>query len=228
MSIVITSKQDFGQADYGWLKACYHFSFANYYHPDRMGFGVLRVVNDDCIAPESGFDTHPHRNMEIITYVKTGAITHTDSQGNKGRTEAGNIQVMSAGSGVYHSEYNHEKIETTLYQIWIEPNQQHVTPCWKTLDVNPLIKDNQFYHVLSGTKQTPLHIYQDADMYMGRIKANNTIKYHVKRSAYILIVSGKVQINEQLAIKGDSVACVDEETLTFKTNEDTEVIVLDV
>ena len=115
-----------GNADFGWLDANYHFSFANYYHKDRMGYPPLCVWNDDTIAPQKGFPKHPHQNMEIITYVRTGAITHEDSMGNKGRTEAGSIQVMSAGSGITHSEYNLEDTPTTLFQIWIEPNIQNV------------------------------------------------------------------------------------------------------
>ena len=110
-----------GSADHGWLKARHHFSFGSHYDPDNMGHGALRVWNDDEIAPNTGFPAHPHANMEIITYVREGAITHQDSLGNKGRTEAGDVQVMSAGSGVRHSEYNLEPTKTKIFQIWIEP-----------------------------------------------------------------------------------------------------------
>ena len=110
-----------GGADHGWLKAKHHFSFARYYDPERLGHGALRVWNDDEIAPNTGFPPHPHADMEIITYVRSGAITHEDSLGNEGRTEAGDVQVMSAGSGVRHAEYNRESVPTTLFQIWIEP-----------------------------------------------------------------------------------------------------------
>jgi redox-sensitive bicupin YhaK (pirin superfamily) len=109
-----------GGADHGWLKAKHHFSFARYHDPKRMGHGALRVWNDDEIAPNTGFPPHPHADMEIITYVRTGAITHEDSLGNQGRTEAGDVQVMSAGSGIRHDEYNRESVPTTLFQIWIE------------------------------------------------------------------------------------------------------------
>jgi redox-sensitive bicupin YhaK (pirin superfamily) len=119
-----------GHADHGWLNARHHFSFASYQNPDRMKFGLLRVINDDIIAANSGFATHPHQNMEIITYVRSGAITHKDSKGNEGRTGAGDIQVMSAGSGIEHSEYNLENEETNLYQIWIIPNKLGVKPRW--------------------------------------------------------------------------------------------------
>ena len=119
-----------GGADHGWLKAKHHFSFASYYDPDNMGHGALRVWNDDEIAPNTGFPAHPHANMEIITYVREGAITHQDSLGNKGRTEAGDVQVMSAGSGIRHSEYNLEPTTTKIFQIWIEPTTEGGQPTW--------------------------------------------------------------------------------------------------
>src|SRR5215813_5076001 len=119
-----------GHADHGWLNARHHFSFANYYEPSRMGWGRIRVWNDDQIGAKSGFPPHPHRDMEIVTYVRTGAITHEDSLGNKGRTAAGDVQVMSAGSGVRHAEFNRESVPTTLFQIWIEPAGQGGTPSW--------------------------------------------------------------------------------------------------
>ena len=122
--------EQLGHANHGWLDARHHFSFANYYNPERMGFGALRVINDDIIKAGAGFDTHPHKDMEIITYVRKGAITHRDSRGNQGRTEAGDVQVMSAGTGIFHSEFNLESEDTNLYQIWIEPNKIGVQPRW--------------------------------------------------------------------------------------------------
>ena len=116
--------EQLGGADHGWLKAKHHFSFANYQNPHRIRFGPMRVINDDIVAPKTGFDPHPHDNMEIITYVRKGAITHKDDMGNEGRTEAGDVQVMSAGTGVVHSEYNLENEETNLYQIWMFPNKK--------------------------------------------------------------------------------------------------------
>uniref|UniRef100_UPI0028121A27 pirin family protein n=1 Tax=Phenylobacterium sp. TaxID=1871053 RepID=UPI0028121A27 len=121
---------DLGGADHGWLKARHHFSFANYYDPKKMGWGPIRVWNDDEIAPQSGFPPHPHADMEIITYVRQGAITHQDSLGNKGRTEAGDVQVMSAGSGIRHAEYNLEGDVTKIFQIWIEPKERGGQPAW--------------------------------------------------------------------------------------------------
>src|SRR6188472_2189523 len=119
-----------GGADHGWLKAKHHFSFARYYDPERLGHGSLRVWNDDEIAPNTGFPSHPHSDMEIITYVRQGAITHEDSLGHKGRTEVGDVQVMSAGSGIRHAEYNRESVPTRIFQIWIEPEKQGGEPSW--------------------------------------------------------------------------------------------------
>jgi len=122
--------QSLGHANHGWLNARHHFSFANYHDPNRTQWGSIRVWNDDEIAPHSGFAPHPHDNMEIITYVRQGAITHKDSLGNEGRTEAGDVQVMSAGTGIRHSEYNHESITTELFQIWVIPDKVGLAPSW--------------------------------------------------------------------------------------------------
>jgi len=121
-----------GHADHGWLKSKHHFSFANYYNPARMGFGKIRVINDDWVEPGTGFPSHPHRNMEIISFIRSGEITHKDSTGNKGITKTGEVQVMSAGTGIVHSEYNRTKDPLTFYQIWIETNKQNVEPRWES------------------------------------------------------------------------------------------------
>ena len=128
--IEVRAFKGLGGADHGWLKAKHHFSFGGYYDPERMGWGSIRVWNDDEIAPHTGFPPHPHANMEIITYVRDGAITHEDSLGNKGRTEAGDVQVMSAGSGIRHAEFNREPETTRMFQIWIEPEREGGTPSW--------------------------------------------------------------------------------------------------
>src|SRR5262249_1330493 len=139
-----------GHADHGWLKARHHFSFANYYDPAREGWGSLLVWNDDEIAPNSGFPPHPHRDMEIITYVRTGAITHKDSMGNTGRTAAGDVQVMSAGAGVRHAEYNLEPETTTLFQIWIAPNRTGGPPSWGAKPFPKGDRTGQFVALASG------------------------------------------------------------------------------
>ena len=139
-----------GGADHGWLKAKHHFSFARYYDPERVGHGALRVWNDDEIAPNTGFPPHPHADMEIITYVRQGAITHEDSLGHKGRTEAGDVQVMSAGSGIRHAEYNREPVPTTLFQIWIEPNKVGGEPSWGAKPFPKADRSGRFVPLASG------------------------------------------------------------------------------
>ena len=131
--ISIFPYSELGNHDYGWLDAHYHFNFGNYYHPDKSGYPQLIVWNDDCIQPRTGFPMHSHRDMEIITYIRQGAITHKDSLGNKGVTKAGEIQIMSAGTGITHSEYNHEDVETLLFQIWIHPNENNIQPRWENV-----------------------------------------------------------------------------------------------
>lgn len=139
-----------GGGDYGWLKTQHHFSFADYYDPQRMGWGGLRVWNDDEIAPNSGFPPHPHANMEIVTYVRQGAITHQDSLGNIGRTEAGDVQVMSAGSGIRHAEYNLESETTKIFQIWIEPARGGGQPTWGSRPFPKADRSGRFVTLASG------------------------------------------------------------------------------
>ena len=141
---------DLGGADHGWLKAKHHFSFARYYDPERFGHGALRVWNDDEIAPNTGFPPHPHADMEIITYVRQGAITHEDSLGHKGRTEAGDVQVMSAGSGIRHAEFNREPVPTTLFQIWIEPEGSGGEPSWGAKPFPKSDRSGRFVPLASG------------------------------------------------------------------------------
>lgn len=195
---------ELGQADHGWLNARHHFSFANYYNPRRMGFGVLRVINDDIIQAGTGFNTHSHQDMEIITFVRSGAITHKDSQGNEGRTEAGDVQVMSAGTGVAHSEFNRESEETTLYQIWIEPNQRGVKPAWKAHEFPKEPTSDKLSLLVAGDGTAPLHIYQDAEIYAGTLKQGAVIDHPIKRQAYLLVSAGEIQIEDQVLAKGDA------------------------
>ena len=136
---------ELGQADHGWLKARHHFSFARYYNPQRMGFGVLRVINDDWIQPGAGFPAHPHQDMEIISYIRSGEITHQDSMGNQGVIATGEVQVMSAGTGVMHSEFNRSREPLTLYQIWIEPNQRGIAPRYDSKPFPRQLQQQQLY-----------------------------------------------------------------------------------
>ncbi len=222
--------QELGSADHGWLNARHHFSFASYRNPKRTGFGNLLVINDDIILGQSGFATHPHDNMEIITYVRKGAITHKDSMGNVGKTSAGDVQVMSAGSGVRHSEYNLEQQETKLYQIWIRPNKFNVEPRWEAKEFPKEAIAEQLSLLVSGDiadkESGALFIYQDAKIYGGKIKQGTTIKQPIKDKAYILASLGSLEINNNKMHEGDGAEIVDENLLTINTVTDAEILVI--
>jgi len=221
-----------GHADHGWLDARHHFSFANYWDPKRLHFGALRVINDDRVAGGRGFGTHPHDNMEIITYVRQGAITHKDSMGNTGRTEAGDVQVMSAGTGVFHSEYNLEKEDTNLYQNWIVPNEENVTPRWEARQFPKEPVKDRLALLVSGQEehkgQGALFIHQDAAIYGGRLKAGTRIEQPVKHQAYILASEGSFTVNGKPLAKGDGMAAEGEKSLTIEATTDAELLVIDV
>jgi len=238
--------QQIGKANHGWLKANHHFSFANYYNPKRMGFGVLRVVNDDWVAAGTGFPAHPHRNMEIITFVRSGAVTHQDNTGNKGVTLAGEVQVMSAGSGITHSEYNLTKEPLTLFQIWIEPNKQNVKPRWgsKLFSENTdTINNTATFHHTDNTKlpllvsgypgeqDNALFINQAARIYGGKIKKGTQFTHSIEHQAYILASSGEFElIDNQRAIlmnKGDGAEVTRQKEITIKALSDAEIIIID-
>lgn len=216
-----------GQADHGWLKARHHFSFGNYHNPKRMSFGTLRVINDDIIQAGRGFAKHPHQNMEIITFVRSGAITHEDSNGNKGRTQAGDVQVMSAGSGIYHSEHNHEKESTTLFQIWIEPNMENVTPSWDSHEF-PTSASEQLQLLVSGDGSAPLHIHQDAFVYAGKLTAGMVIEQPIKHQAYLLVSEGEITLNDTVLQKGDGAEVSNQKLLKLMAIDDAEILLLDV
>src|SRR6187551_2742624 len=170
-----------GSADHGWLKAKHHFSFARYYDPERLRHGSLRVWNDDEIAPNTGFPSHPHSDMEIITYVREGAITHEDSLGHKGRTEAGDVQVMSAGEGLHHSEYNREDKATKIFQIWIEPTSDGGKPSWGAKPFPKGDRSGRFVTLASGidSDKDALPIRADARVLGATVKKGETIEYEL-------------------------------------------------
>ena len=225
------SFQGLGGADHGWLKAKHHFSFANYYDPKRMGWGSLRVWNDDEIAPNSGFPPHPHADMEIITYVREGAITHKDSLGNQGRTEAGDVQVMSAGSGIRHAEYNLEPETTRIFQIWIEPNRRGGDPTW---GAKPFPKDDRagkFVTLASGVDgdEGALPIRTDARVLGATIKAGETAEYPLgaTRHGYLVPAVGAVEVNGVRLDARDGAAITGEDSLRITALEDAEVVLVD-
>ena len=220
-----------GGADHGWLKARHHFSFANYYDPARMGWGSLRVWNDDEIAANSGFPPHPHADMEIITYVRAGAITHQDSLGNKGRTEAGDVQVMSAGTGIRHAEYNLEPGATTLFQIWIEPNARGGPPAWGAKPFPKSDRAGRFITLASGLADDAdaLAIRTDARVLGATLRAGETADYPLdpSRHAYLVPASGAVDVNGVRLDARDGAAITGERSLSVTALEDAEVVLVD-
>lgn len=219
-----------GAAHHGWLDARHHFSFADYRNPDRMGWGAIRVWNDDLIAPNSGFPAHPHKDMEIITYVRTGAITHEDSMGNRGRTEAGDVQVMSAGTGVRHAEYNLEDEETTLFQIWIMPEELNAKPAWGARPFPKGDRSGQFVALASGMgDEGALPIQTPARVLGATLKAGTSTSYTLGqgRVAYMVAAEGKVRVNGELANARDGIAIRDVSDLTIEALEDAELVLVD-
>lgn len=220
-----------GGADHGWLKARHHFSFANYYDPENMGWGPIRVWNDDEIAPNSGFPPHPHADMEIITYVRTGAITHEDSLGNRGRTGAGDVQVMSAGSGIRHAEYNLEPETTTLFQIWIEPTARGGAPSWGARPFPKCDRAGQFVTLASGIAgdDDALPIRTDARVAGATLKAGESAEYALgaTRHAYLVPAVGAIEVNGVRLNARDGAAVKDEEVLRITALEDSEIVLVD-
>lgn len=219
---------DLGGANHGWLTTKHHFSFASYRDPKKMSFGELLVINDDIIAPYTGFDLHPHKDMEIITYVRTGAISHKDNRGNKGRTTAGNVQVMSAGTGISHSEYNHEDEVTTIFQIWIAPRSRGIAPVWDTAEFPDKPVTDRLPLLVSGDRNAPLQINQDAHIYAGRLSTGTKLTHKIEGQAYILISDGKMTIGGTACSKGDGIAISGESKIDIKANGDGEILIIEV
>ena len=220
-----------GHANHGWLNARHHFSFASYHDPARMGWGAIRVWNDDEIAARSGFPPHPHDNMEIITYVREGAITHQDSMGNKGRTEAGDVQVMSAGTGVRHAEYNLEDEQTTLFQIWVMTDRRGAEPSWGAKKFPKDDRTGSFVTLASGFENDAdaLRINAAARVMGATLQAGQEAELRLdpNRHVYLVAVGGAVEVNGQRAEPRDGVAITGEERVTIKALEEAEIVVVD-
>ncbi len=219
-----------GHADHGWLNARHHFSFAGYHDPARMGWGALLVWNDDEIAAKSGFPPHPHRDMEIITYVRSGAITHRDSMGNVGRTAAGDVQVMSAGSGVTHSEYNLEDETTRIFQIWILPDQAGGQPGWGQRDFPKADQTGRFITLASGLpSDDALPIRANARVVGAMAKAGETLHYDLAagRHAYLVPAKGQVRVNGHLLNERDGAAIRDIANIDIEALTDSDLVLVD-
>jgi quercetin 2,3-dioxygenase len=229
--IELRSFKGLGGADHGWLKAKHHFSFGRYYDPERMGWGALRVWNDDEIAPHTGFPPHPHANMEIITYVREGAITHADSLGNEGRTEAGDVQVMSAGSGIRHAEFNKEPQTTRIFQIWIEPDREGGEPSWGAKPFPKSDRSGKFVVLASGFQadEDALPIRAEARVLGATLKAGETVEYALGpgRHGYLVPALGEVEVNGLRLEPRDGAALADEPFVKVNALTDSEIIFVD-
>lgn len=221
-----------GGADHGWLDARHHFSFADYHDPARVHWGALRVWNDDAIQPGTGFPPHPHSNMEIITYVREGAITHEDSMGNKGRTEAGDVQVMSAGSGVRHSEYNLEPGVTRIFQIWIFPQQKGGSPAWGAKPFPRGERSGLFVTLASGIPgdEDALPIRANARVLGATLRAGESVEYRFadsSRFGYLVPAKGKVEIDDVVLDARDGAAISEVGSIRVTALEDAELVLVD-
>lgn len=214
-----------------WLNAKHHFSFGHYHEPARMGWGNLRVWNDDEIQPHTGFPPHPHQEMEIITYVRDGAITHEDSLGNKGRTVAGDVQVMSAGAGIRHAEYNKEDELTRIFQIWILPDERGGNPYWDAREFPKGERSGEFVVLASGRRgdDDALPIRADARVLGASVKAGEQVTYTLEagRHAYLGLAKGEVEVNGVRVGARDGAAIKDVETLTVTASQDAEIVLVD-
>ena len=221
-----------GHFQIDWLNARHHFSFGHYFDRERTSVGPLRVWNDDEIQPGRGFDPHPHRDMEIITYVRQGAITHKDSLGNEGRTEAGDVQVMSAGTGITHSEFNREDDLTRIFQIWIIPRTTGRPPRWESREFPKSLKDGALTPLASGEEHVEgaMWIDQDATLYAGVMAAGTSLTQVLKpgRQAYLVPARGSLKVNGTEVSARDGLVIRDVTELTLEASEETEVLLADL
>lgn len=234
MKTVLHTADSRGHANHGWLDSHHTFSFANYYNPERMNFGVLRVLNDDIVAPARGFAKHPHDNMEIISIPLEGDLEHEDSMGNKAIIKAGDVQVMSAGTGIYHSEKNKNRDQTVKFlQIWMFPNQRNVTPRYDQITLKDANLKNEFYQVLSPNKDDEgVWVHQNAWFHIGQFDAGKAEIYHIKAAdngVYAFILEGKVTIEGQELERRDGFGIWETDKISITaTTDNTKILLMDV
>lgn len=222
--------QKMGSSDLGWLKSKFHFSFANYHNPNNMQFGKLRVINDDLVRPMTGFETHPHRDMEIVSYVVNGDLTHGDSMGNKNTISRGHVQYMSAGTGVWHSEHNLGKDTLRFMQIWIYPDQKNLEPNYGDYRFPWEDRKNQWLHMVSSVEgSAPIRIHQDANLYSLELEADKEIEFTVGqgRQAYLVQIEGTSNINGIEMMERDGMESV-EEDLKIKAQTTSHYLVVEM
>ena len=235
MNKVLHIAQERGLVSFGWLEAKYSFSFGNYYNPEKMNFGALRVLNDDTIAPAMGFGKHPHKNMEIITIVQSGALKHEDSMGNKGIIEAGDIQVMSAGSGIEHSEVNASSQNSlTLFQLWIHSQRQDVTPRYEQKKIAPLLTDNAFTTIVKPKQEAlkdDIWIHQQAYISIGNFSNETQTNYSMQQNqngVYIMVIEGSIVVADQTLQHRDAIGLWNTQSVDISITKNSKVLVVEV
>jgi redox-sensitive bicupin YhaK (pirin superfamily) len=233
MKTVLHKANSRGHANHGWLDSHHTFSFANYYNPERMHFGVLRVLNDDRVAPGKGFGTHPHDNMEIISIPMEGDLEHKDSMGNTAVIKEGDVQVMSAGTGVFHSEYNkNPDKEVKFLQIWVFPNKRNLEPRYDQISIRDIEKENNFYQVLSPNKDDQgVWINQNAWFHLGKFETGKSDTYQLKSTGngvYAFILEGEVEIEGQKLGKRDGFGIWDTDRITVKSETDSRILLMEL
>ncbi len=233
MKTIIHTSDTRGHADHGWLNSYHSFSFGNYHNPERMNFGALRVLNDDTVAAGRGFGTHPHRNMEIISIPLEGDLQHMDDMGNSTVIKSGDVQVMSAGTGISHSEYNKNKNqEVKFLQIWIIPNEEEVTPRYDQISIADIATKNSLYQVLSpNADDAGVWIHQNAWFYLGDYESGTTDSYDLKQKqngVYIFVLDGEIEIANQKLNECDGFGIWETDTFDFKINRKSKILVMEV
>lgn len=233
MKTVLHKAETRGHANHGWLDSHHTFSFANYYNPERVQFGALRVLNDDVVAPARGFGTHPHDNMEIISIPLLGDLKHKDSMGNEAVIKEGDVQVMSAGTGIFHSEFNkNEDKEVRFLQIWLFPRERNVEPRYDQISIRDVEKKNAFYQVLSPNKDDEgVWIHQDAWFHLGNFDNGASDVYTIKKQGngvYAFVLEGEAEINGQKLSKRDGLGVTEADKITFRATSDAKVLLMEV
>lgn len=232
MKKIIHKADSRGYANHGWLQSYHTFSFAGYHNSERMNFGALRVLNDDIVKPKMGFGTHPHKNMEIISIPISGALSHKDSMENKRAIEVGEIQVMSAGTGLTHSEFNDSKtLETNFLQLWIIPSEQNVTPKYNQKKFNSLDRKNKLQAIVSpynNSLDNTLVVHQKAYLYLTDLDQNKTIEYNLKNGVYVFVIEGEVTIEGEILKDRDAIGIYDAEKIAVTTSKDSKLLIIDV
>jgi len=232
MKTLIHKSNTRGHANHGWLDAHHSFSFGQWYNPERVHFGKLRVLNDDIVKAGFGFGKHPHDNMEIITIPLSGALEHKDSTGGHGVIAKNDVQVMSAGSGIEHSEFNHSKTEdVNLFQLWIFTNKENVTPRYDQKTFSAIDRQNKFQTVVSPFGNDGLWIYQDAWISLGNFDAENSTSYQIKSQGngiYLLVIDGEVKIDGNILSKRDAIGIWDTDAINILSTTNTEILLIEV